>query len=136
MSTASTIRDYVQLLASRDGGVSVSEVSGYTAKQVRAAIWVLKQAGAVHTAKLSHRSVRYFTDKNVAQACEAKNRRATATDRPVSHVGKRNTVTHKSQRAWWPEDAPMVFTDATKITIAPSPPTPARTNTHNEWGGA
>lgn len=136
MSAAATIRQYVQLLASRDTGVSVSEVSGYTAKQVRAAIWLLKQAGAVHVAKLSHRNVRYFTDKQAAQAYERRHRQAASHAQAVNHTGKKITMIHKSQRAWWPADAPMVFTDATKITVAPSPPTPARTNTHNEWGGA
>jgi hypothetical protein len=135
MSTASTIREYVQLLASRDTGVSVSEVSGYTAKQVRTAIWVLKQAGAVHVAKLSHRSVRYFTDKQVAQAYERRHRQATSGGHAVNHVGKKITMIHKSQRAWWDAEVPMVFTDATKITVAPPPPDPVRSNTYTEWGG-
>jgi len=135
MSTASTIREYVQLLASRATGVSVSEVSGYTAKQVRCAIWTLKIAGAVHVAKLSHRSVRYFTDKQVALAYERKHRQATSGGHAVNHVGKKITMIHKSQRAWWDAQAPMVFTDATKITVAPPPPDPVRSNTYTEWGG-
>ena len=135
MSTASTIRDYVQLLASRDTGVSVSEVNGYTAKQVRTAIWVLKQAGAVHVARLSHRSVRYFTDKQVAQAYERKHRAATSGGHSVNRAGKKITMIHRSQRAWWPADAPMVFTDATRITVAPPPPDPAFSNTYSDWGG-
>lgn len=134
MKDALNLRTHVQRLASRPSGVCSAEVTGFSATQVRAAIWHLMQAGALHRAKLAHKVVRYFTDAQLAAQYERLHRRAPAT--PVTSMGQRNNPTHKSLRAWWPADAPMVITEHTKITVAKPLPQPIRTNTHSGLGGA
>ena len=134
MREAPNLRTHVQRLASRPDGVCVAEVTGFSATQIRAAIWHLTQAGALHRARLAHKVVRYFTDAQRAAEYERLHRRAPAS--PATTMGQRNNPTHKSMRAWWPEDAPMVITEKTKITRAKPLPQPTRTNTHTGWGGS
>lgn len=132
MREAPNLRTHVQRMASRSDGVCVAEVTGFRATQIRAAIWHLMQDGALHPARLSHKVVRYFADAKRAAEYERLYRRSMAT--PTTTRGRAET-THKSQRAWWPADAPMVITAKTKITVVNALPQPLRTNTHSGWGG-
>ena len=134
MREAPNLRTHVQRLATRADGVCAAEVTGFRATQIRAAIWHLVQAGALHPARLSHKVVRYFTEAQLAAQYECLHRRAPA--RPATTMGERSNPTHKSlRRAWWPADAPMVITEHTRVTVAKPLPQPTRTNTHTGWGG-
>lgn len=129
------IRSHVLMLASRECGVSVAEVSGFTAEVASMALYRLRKLGKVHVARISHRRVRYFTDPDLAAAYEKANKRAGSDAGPANHTGRMVTLNGKHQRAWWPPDAPMVITEHTKYTQADPLPQPTRTNTHSTWGG-
>lgn len=42
-------------------------------------------------------------------------------------------IAKKRQRAWWDADAPAVITPETKITVAPRPPQPTKSNTFESY---
>lgn len=130
------IRAHLLMLAARPCGISVAEVSGFTAEAVSMALYRLRKLGKVHAARISHRRVRYFTDEALAAKYEKAHRRASSDAGPTNHAGRMLSMAGKHQRAWWPPDAPMVITENTKITRAKPLPQPTRTNTHSGWGGA
>lgn len=130
------IRAHVLMLASRPCGVSVAEVSGFTAEAVSMALYRLRKIGKVHAARLSHKKVRYFIEADVAQDYEKAHKRISMDAAPTNHTGRMINMSGKHQRAWWPPDAPMVITEKTRITVAQPLPQPTRTNTHSVWGGA
>lgn len=130
------IRAHILMLASRDCGVAVAEVSGFTAEAASMTLYRLRKMGKVHAARISHRRVRYFVDEARAAAYEKANKRASSDVGPANHTGRMITMAGRHQRAWWPPDAPMVITENTKITRAAPLPQPTRTNTHSGWGGA
>lgn len=132
----SSLRQHVRDLAARPGGVSYAEVTGFATSQVSSALWRLKTDGEVFAAKISHRNVSYFADPIAAKRYEAEHReKGDRNGTPMSYTGQHIGHAGKHQRAWWPADAPAVITSSTKITIAPPPPTPTKSNTYTEWGG-
>lgn len=130
----STLRMHCLRLAGREHGLATSEVTGYSATQVRAAVWHLKNDGVLFAARLSHKVVRYFDSQKKAHAYERHH--GTGSGAASQADGRKLSMAPKaSQRAWWPADAPAVITSKTKITIAPPPPDwTTRSNTHSRWG--
>lgn len=126
MSNASVntvLRQRLLVLSKGNAGFSVSEVSGFTSKQVGPLAEELVREGTLHRTKVSHKVVRYFATEALASAFAsgqlAKPAKASATMSPRT-------------KATWPKDAPMNITADTKITVAPAPPTGIyRTNTHS-----
>ena len=133
-SPVPTLRMHCLRLAGREHGLATSEVTGYSATQVRQAVWHLKNDGLIFSAKLSHQVVRYFSDEARAKAYQAKHGKPGAA---TQAAGRKLSLPPKaSQRAWWPKDAEPVITEKTKITVAPPPPEwSTRSNTHSRWGG-
>lgn len=136
-----SLREHVVRLAARPEGVAVQEVTGFAAQQVRCACWALVTAGRVFGAKKGKRNVRYFADEAAAARLEREMRRDGDAGRSEGFAAPTNTAKTpttggaRQMKAWWPADAPMVITEHTRITVAPSPGQPVRTNTYTEWGG-
>jgi hypothetical protein len=123
VSINTVLQDTLVVLARQSTGFSSSEVSGYTAAQVRALADTLVLAGTLHRAKVSYRVVRYFSSEVQASAFVlghlTKSAKALASASPRT-------------KATWARDAPMNITPDTKITVAPPPPTGIfKTNTHS-----
>jgi hypothetical protein len=133
MTKPSPLRAALCDMARRPAGFASSEiVHGFTKDQVQQTASRMADAGVLHRAKLSYRSVRYFDTAERAKDCEERaSRYADAKAAPAV------TVHRAPGRAPWDQDAPIHFptnadgSPAYRITRGPSPPERVfRTNTH------
>lgn len=110
-SLAATVRR----LAARPQGVHCSDpaLAGWSTDLYATTAYKLALRGEIHRAKISHRNVRYYTDKAEALRCEQR----AASMRKTGFVSDRQTLDHRV-RAWG--DAKMVITDKTVFTQCPS----------------
>jgi hypothetical protein len=110
-------------LASRRDGVALSEMgSKQDITDARNAAEGLVAKGQLHKVKLSHRSVRYYADKRVADTLKTMPKR--------THLV---IVAKKLPKSPWPEGAEAVITENTKITICPSPPPSMHKKPLSNW---
>lgn len=99
-------------LTEEPAGFAASEVTGYSAAQVRKAAEAMAEANLLVRWKVSPRRVRYFATEEQARAFKP----APVTGRVAGPNGGTR------MKAGWSTDEPGIITPQTKITIAPRLP--------------
>lgn len=99
-------------LTEEPAGFAASEVTGYSAAQVRKAAEAMAEAGLLMRWNVSPRRVRYFSNEEQALAFKP----APVTGRVAGPNGGTR------MKAGWSADEPGIITPQTKITIAPRLP--------------
>jgi len=112
----------LQTLAKGASGFSAADVSGYSPGMLWNTLNAMCEAGELHKAKVSHKCVRYFGNKGLADKFMQSQRQSTAK----AHASPR-------ARASWPADAVPIITSDTRVTIAPTPPRALYSNTHARY---
>ena len=107
-----TLQTRLLNLAAESAGFSASEITGFSPQTVRSAAAALVKTGALVSARVSPRRVRYFANQTLARAYKAKPSRSSVT---TLSAGPRF-------KAAWRADEPAIITPRTKITIAPPLP--------------
>lgn len=122
------LRTLLARLGDRPAGFSTADVSGYTVDAVAREVVRLVAEGVLFRAKISHRVMRLFCDQVRAAEYERQNKRgASPTAAGITFNGRKSG----RGRAPWSDDAPPVFTAATKFTYGkPFPEGVLKTNTH------
>jgi hypothetical protein len=108
------LEQHIRRLAARPDGVARPEAIGeFSVRQVTTELQRLRLDGIIHSARLGHRTVRYFTTPERAQAWQQQHRQ----------VAPNVTITKPSGRihAPWAPDAPERITAATLYTRGPAP---------------
>lgn len=119
-----TLQTNLLSLSETPAGFSASEVTGYSPEIVRRTANALVTDGRMIRAKVGGRSLRYFANQQLIEACMAGNREAQRA-RPLA--GPRS-------KARWSADEPAIITPQTKIYIAPPLPRRVlRTNTYTQF---
>lgn len=108
-------------LTEEPAGFAASEVTGYSAAQVRKAAEAMAEAGLLIRWKVSPRRVRYFSTEDQARGFK-----------PAPVVGRVAGPNGGARmKAGWSADEPGIITPQTKITIAPRLPRDVyRSNTY------
>lgn len=122
-----SVRDIALVLAARPQGVGAKDIAGpRTTSSIN--LRKLLAEGLLHRAG-GHLEVRYFTDPERAKTWH---KLVTVARAPAARsrvpMGRKTTT-----RAGWGRDDPCVITSETRVTIAPTPPAPTRTNTHSVY---
>lgn len=111
-------------LANEPSGFAVSEVSGYSPTQVRAAAEALVKDGRLQRARVTPRRVRYFASVALAQRYRAA---------PPARAARAPAGGNRFKAQWSP-DQEAIITPRTKIVIAPPPPRDVfRTSTYQQF---
>ena len=121
-----TLHTKLVALAKTSAGFGASEITGYSAEQVRRAAEMLVKAEAVVRFKVSPRRVRYFASDDIA--------RKYSLGRASSVALAARGVPGSRVKANWAPDEPMRITSKTKIFRAPPLPRNVfRTNTYSKF---
>jgi hypothetical protein len=108
-------------LTEQAAGFAASEVTGYSAAQVRKAAEGMAETGLMLRWNVSPRRVRYFANED-----QAKNYKPTPVAGRVA-----GPSSGPRMKAGWAADEPAIITSQTKITIAPRLPSNVyRSNTY------
>ena len=124
----SKLRATLRTLAAGASGFSTAEVSGYAPRMLWNTLDRMCAAGELHKAQISHKVVRYFSNKAHADKYEKTHAKSVAK----SYASPRAHAT-------WPRDAEPHFptrrdgSPAYKVTIAPPSPQPLYTNTYARY---
>jgi hypothetical protein len=106
-------------------GLSTSELTGFTVSALDKAIQRLIAAEKIYRGKIGHRTMRYFTRRDWAEAY-------AASRQTVAKVMGKARV-----RASWPADAPIHYPPNYKHTVIETPTpganTPIRTGGYEPW---
>lgn len=124
-SGAAALREALRRAGAGSTGFATHEIPGVDTGTVGKHCVAMCGRGELFRAKLSYRSVRFFTDAGAALRYESEHRLPA----PAPSV----TVLRGPVKAPWPADAPMHITAQTKRTVAPKlPERVLRTNTHSD----
>ena len=112
-----TVRKQIREGVKRPNGLAVSDIFGYQGT-VGSAFSQLAKDGVIFVAKTG-KTVRYFDTPERAAAY-------------LASIPKPKKIEKGARAGWGPND-PAHITSETRVTIAPTPPPPTRTNTFSVW---